>query len=121
MLSLLTSDEIPLLYATLVAMFVNYIVFIKLPILCNIINFLLLMVYFRLSKESRKHKTIIFITWIVFSIVTICGESFIISFTGELEYKNKDFMNSASSWLFVVYLMMLLFITLMYKILDRFL
>lgn len=122
-LSMIKKDlkEILILYGVLVAMFFNFLIFIRQPILCNTINVLLLCIYFYLSQESRKQKTILLITWIVFSVVTICGESFIISFTGELEYKNKDFMNAASSWLFVVYLMMVMFINLMYKILDRFL
>ena len=59
-------------------------------------------------------------TWITFSIFTICGESLIISSnTGtSLNYNNSDMFN-VSSWLFSAYASMVLAINLIYDYYDE--
>ena len=108
------------MYFFIVAMFVNLVAFIKQPVLCNTINAALFVLFVLFGQEPLKERIIIFLTWIIFSIITIFGEAVIIHISGALQYTNQDFMNT-SSWLFVAYSLMIMNIVLTYKLLHKFL
>lgn len=79
---------------------------------CATITILLFMIYLKSSKLSKKKKKIIIYTWILFSIVTLLGESLVIlSSNNELSYKNPVIF-STPLWLITSYASMIMSIIL---------
>lgn len=112
-------NEFLLKFIFILVMYLNFILNIKKPLLSNIVNLILLVCYFIISKETLKEKIIIVLTLLLFCIFTIVGELIIIQ-TSQLEYKNKDIFG-ASSWLFVSYSLMTMGILLCYTFLQKYL
>lgn len=65
-----------------------------------IVTIILFIAYYNITKSPNKKKFIL--TWILFSINIILGESLFIYKTGLLNYTNPDIFN-VPSWLFTAY------------------
>ena len=81
---------------------------------CVPITIILFYFYYKTSKIEKKKKDQLLLTWLSFSLLSLLGESIIISNnTGiSLQYNNSDIYN-VSSWLFSAYASMVLSILLM--------
>ena len=72
-----------------------------------LITLLLFIIYYKVSNLSAKKKQNTIITWILFSLFTIIGESFFIQSTNALHYTNPELYN-VPLWLFGAYANMVL-------------
>lgn len=71
------------------------------------ITLLLFAIYYKLSNLHVNKKQNIILTWILFSLFTITGESFFIYHTNALHYTNTELYN-VPIWLFGAYANMVL-------------
>ena len=71
---------------------------------CIINTFILFTIYFYISDTNKNDKIKLFLIWLIFSILTISGESLIISKTKgkQIKYNKADVFN-VNSWLFTAY------------------
>jgi len=84
---------------------------------CLPITIILVLIYLNISNESVKEKKKIIGVWIVFSLLTLIGESIVISLDSKnpvLNYKNPDIIN-VPLWLISAYLNMVILILVLYK------
>ena len=84
---------------------------------CVPTSIILVLIYLNISNESVKERKKIIAVWIVFSLLTLIGESIVISLNSEnpvLNYKNSDIIN-VPSWLISAYLNMVIFVIVLYK------
>ena len=84
---------------------------------CLPITILLVLIYLNASNENVKEKKKIISVWLIFSLLTLIGESIVISINSNnpvLKYKNPDIIN-VPSWLLAAYLNMVVLIILLYK------
>jgi len=84
---------------------------------CIPITILLLILYYNYSKDSYSEKKKIILVYILFSLLTISGESIFIRKTELLKYINSDIFN-VSSWLFSAYLNMVVLIFILNEIIK---
>ena len=84
---------------------------------CLPITILLVLIYLNASNESVREKKKIIGVWLIFSLLTLFGESIVISLNSNnpvLKYKNPDFIN-VPSWLISAYLNMVVLVLVLYK------
>jgi hypothetical protein len=84
---------------------------------CLPITIILVLIYLNISNESVKEKKKIIGVWLVFSLLTLIGESIVISLNSKspvLNYKNPDIIN-VPSWLISAYLNMVILVLVLYK------
>ena len=84
---------------------------------CLPITIILVLMYLNISNESVKEKKKIIIVWLVFSLLTLIGESIVISLNSKnpvLNYKNPDIIN-VPYWLISAYLNMVILVIVLYK------
>jgi len=83
--------------------------------LCVPITIGIFLFYLKVSNISKKKKYILVLTWFTFSILTIYGESVIISLNSgnSLNYNLSD-LHNVSSWLFSAYASMCIGTLLIY-------
>ena len=84
---------------------------------CLPITIILVLIYLGLSNEVIKEKKKIIGVWLIFSLLTLIGESIVISLNSNnpvLNYKNPDIIN-VPSWLISAYLNMVVLILVLYK------
>ena len=79
---------------------------------CVAVTILLFLIYLKSSSISKRKKKIIIYTWILFSLVTLFGESLVIvSSNNELSYKNPVIL-STPLWLLTSYASMIMSVIL---------
>ena len=84
---------------------------------CLPITIILVLIYLKTSKESVHEKKNIIGVWLIFSLLTLLGESIVISLNNNnpvLKYKNPDIIN-VPSWLISAYLNMVILVIVLYK------
>ena len=84
---------------------------------CLPITLVLLIIYYKYSTDIYIDKKKLILVYILFSILTITGESIFIQKTNLLNYTNSDIFN-VSSWLFSAYLNMVLLIYILNQVIK---